>query len=329
MDKAAAKANRRDQVAAWCREARALDERAEAILLVFPGTAEILKAHGERPRAVHERTRGPRQLLLREIGVSVARRHPEARRLHRLADARYWEMVQVYEQSQRIDATNKAARWGLSEDDVYQTNRIGWYHAALRFDPARGLTLYTLAQHYVKVELQRSGLLQPAGVHVALTVAAGRNAPKVRTLTFDMPLTEGGSKNTFGSSSDMSLKDLLASDGQMIVTRLGPDAVQVPGEIGHDEARDRTRITAMVATLPDREREVLMRRYLDLSGVPAASLTPDGLQRLSSVGAHMGGLSRERIRQIEVRAVESLRVTFRGPTGVARVPRSRLPAMTA
>lgn len=327
--KMAAKQGRRDQVLAWCREARALDERAEVLLLALPGTDDVIQAYRERPRFVHERTRGPRQLLLREIGVSVARRHPEARRLHRLADARYWEMVQAYDQSQRIDAARKAARWGLNEDDVYQTNRVGWYQAALRFDPDRGLTLYTLAQHWAKVELQRSGLLQPAGVHVALTVASGRNAPKVRTLTFDAQVTHGGAMMPWGSTSDMTLKDLLATDGRVVVAREHPSTFVVPGDIGHDAAHDRARIAAMVGGLPAKEREVLTRRYLDLSGVPAESLTPDGLQRLTVVGAHMGGLSRERIRQIEARAVATLRAAHDSPPGVARVPRSRLPAMTA
>lgn len=317
-----AKKSRQELVCGWCRDANALDVRAEALLHEIEVAREVMDAHANRPSVGSERTRGPRQILLREVAASLAKRHPEPARLHRAADGLYWQMVLAYEVSHRLNARTLAIRWGLDDRDLYQTIVMGWYQAALRFDPARGLSLYTSAKHYAMGTVQRSGLLQAAGIHVAMESALGQSPPKIRTLTFDMPL--GGE----GVGSDMDLKDLLTADGQMVRERPHPVSFVTPGDIGGSCYRDRAHALALVGELPEREREVLTLRYLDLSGLDPAEMHY-GERSLGRVGSMLGGLSRERVRQIEAQAVGRLRARHAEPSGVARVPRSRPSMMTA
>lgn len=317
-----ARRQRSQDVAEWCRAAHVLDQRAEALLGAISESVAVLDAHDAHPHVVHESTRGPRQQVLREISRSLARRHPEPARLHRAADALYWRMVMAFDVSQRTESRTWAAAWGVDADDLCQTMRLGWYQAAIRFDPDRGYSLLTFAKRHALVAVQRAGIGHTGGIHVRTVTASGRDAPKITMLAFDAPLGREG------ISADMTLGDVLASDGQMIVARPHPAGFSVPGEVGYNEDSDRARITAMVETLPAREREVLTLRYLDLSEVDAEDLTT-GCRNLASVGRAMGGFSRERARQLEVRAVSLLRDAYCGPTGLAKVPVRRPSAMTA
>ena len=72
----------------------------------------------------------------------------------------------------------------------------------------------------------------------------------------------------------------------------GPEEQLASEEEGRNE---RTEIKAAVAVLPEREREIIERRHL----IPE----PETLQ---AVGDRLG-ISRERVRQLEVRALRRMR----------------------
>lgn len=305
---------RRDSVAGWCREANALDARAEAILLTMPETIIHLDAHAADPTTRSERTRGPKQLLLREIAVALAAKNPEPRRLHREADALYWRMVTIWEPGLRVEAERVARYFGIEADDVHQTIMVGWYLAAIRFDPGRGISLGTVARHYVRVTLQRSQLLARGGIYVAHAVAAGGRRPNTQVLSLDVPVRVDG----HDSGGDMTYADLIADSGVMEPRGQHPSAWLVSGEVGVSRASDHAALERMVGILDEREAAVVRARYLD--PIPEGD-EAFGLRSLKSIGAkELGGVSRERARQIEAIAICKLRERFCPATGLAKVP---------
>jgi RNA polymerase nonessential primary-like sigma factor len=70
--------------------------------------------------------------------------------------------------------------------------------------------------------------------------------------------------------------------------------------VGHGPAEDAptSRIDALIAELPPRQRQVLERRY---------GLNDHGVQTLAEIASEFG-LTRERVRQIQSQALGKLRV---------------------
>jgi len=68
------------------------------------------------------------------------------------------------------------------------------------------------------------------------------------------------------------------------------------------DAEMRERVRAAVASLPPRERAVIVRRFGLVDGEEAT---------LEETAPHVGGVSRERVRQLEVQAIRQLRAILR------------------
>jgi RNA polymerase sigma factor (sigma-70 family) len=68
------------------------------------------------------------------------------------------------------------------------------------------------------------------------------------------------------------------------------------------DAEMREAVRAAVAALPPRERAVIVRRF---------GLIDDEEATLEEIASHVGGVSRERVRQLEVRALRELRTKLR------------------
>ena len=86
-----------------------------------------------------------------------------------------------------------------------------------------------------------------------------------------------------GDEQDSSLGDLMPSDAE-------PPSEEVQWEL------DQTVLRQAVSHLPEREREVVVRRY---------GLTGEEPQALREIGRHLG-ITQERVRQIESRALDRL-----------------------
>jgi len=140
-----------DAEAAHALEAQAL----AALLTLEDGQATLDRALADSPR-VKGPTRAGAANALRGAAKKLGCRPALA--LLKAADERYWAMVLRHDPLIR-EKTGKAAqdtRGGLrplrpgSEEweDLYQLQRIGWYRAALRYDPSRGFRFITMAVHW-------------------------------------------------------------------------------------------------------------------------------------------------------------------------------------
>jgi RNA polymerase sigma factor (sigma-70 family) len=164
-----------------------------------------------------------------------------------------------------------AATGGHTLDDLYQAARMGALVAARSYDPARATRFLTWAAWRIRSEIQ--GLLECGEVaipakHRPELIATG-NMPGLRSL--DAPI----------AGADVDLWSALVADTQV-------------GE-GKDPFRS-AQLHRVWRVLGERDRDILARRF-GLFGLEE--------QTLDEIGA-VYSLSRERVRQIEAKALQRL-----------------------
>jgi RNA polymerase sigma-32 factor len=106
------------------------------------------------------------------------------------------------------------------------------------------------------------------------------------------PVEEISSVRLALSTPDLMLDDESSRVGALVDPGASPEQQAAERE---QHRRIKERIEAALTFLSTREREIVMRRYLDDDGATLATL-----------GAHLG-ISRERVRQLESRARDKLR----------------------
>ena len=206
-----------------------------------------------------------------------------------------------------ISLTRRWHHRGVDTEDVLQEARMGFLRAVARFDPSTGFKLTTYAGSAIRREAQRAVEDMGSTVRVpnqphqkirdarrqGLTTAeemveagllrkdraAGALAALGRTSSLDAPIRDDGT---------ILLGDTLAADVP------GPDEAY---ELAERQERAREEVGALLAHLDARERDVLLARFAS---------PDDEEQTLKEIGERHG-ISCERIRQIQVSALEKLR----------------------
>ena len=204
---------------------------------------------------------------------------------------------------------------GLPLGDLIQEGHIGLLEAAHRFDPRRDVRFATYAQWWIKSAIQEFVLRNGAAVRAV-------TSSRQKSLLFALSRLLGGGNDLsaedraylarrYGVSlaavdrmtlrvgaRDLSLDGALMPGSELRLIDAIADDAPGPEEtaLAADEARRRAgRIAEALATLPARERRIVEERHLR-----------DDAPLLREIGRRIG-VSKERVRQLEKRALERLR----------------------
>jgi RNA polymerase nonessential primary-like sigma factor len=261
-----------------------------------------------------EETRNSTSLYLNEIGLIPlltaeeewqlsARAHQgesDARRL--MIEANLRLVVTV--------ARNYVGR-GVPLLDLIEEGNLGLMRAVEKFEPERRLRFSTYAMWWIRQSVQHALMHQGRTVRVPVHVLrefaqvlrarrqfAMKHArmPTVEELAqmLDKPapaIAELFSLNERISSLDAPMSD---SDDRALIEQFAFDG---DGTATHIDDAGGNRIAGWIATLPERQRYVLERRY---------GLNDRGAQTLAEIAGELG-LTRERVRQIQGEALKRLR----------------------
>jgi len=163
---------------------------------------------------------------------------------------------------------------GVAREDLEAEGRLGLFEAALRFDPSHGAQFLTYASFWSRRRMQ-AFIARHARV-VRRPASRGRKSREHDDVSLDQPVSAG---------STLSWADIL-------VDRKYPRAIDAM--LG---AEDAALIATAARELPPQWRTIIVRRF-GLDGGPALTL--------AAVGQSLG-LSRERVRQLEQKAMARLR----------------------
>jgi RNA polymerase primary sigma factor len=202
---------------------------------------------------------------------------------------------------------------GLPMLDLIEEGNLGLIHAADRFEPERGLRFSTYAAIWIRQSMLRGIAEQSRSIRIpvqmfqqanrfvrtahALRARLGRE-PRLDEIAADLGISAvragrlqalvGGLRSLDESSSLDAFEELsadAATQAPVSVERL------VELQLEHE------RIDRLLRSLSQREEQIIRIRYGFFDGVA---------RTLAQTGEHFG-ITRERVRQIEARAIDKLR----------------------
>jgi RNA polymerase sigma-32 factor len=278
-------------------------------------------------RTVTKRAMGA-EMLDAETELALARAWRETgdeKALHRLVNA-YMRLA--------ISMAAKYRRYGAPMPDLIQEAGVGLMKAAEKFDPDRGVRFSTYAVWWIKASIQdyvmRNWSMVRTGstssqkalffnlrrVRAKLERAAGANGEvldgqRLREMIAEevgVPLRDVEMMDARLAGADFSLNAQQAGEeGREWLETLEDEAPQAADTVTRDA--DLVRVRAWLAEalegLNARERMIIMERKLR-----------DEPRTLESLGQELG-LSKERIRQLEVQALNKLRKRLESVSGSA------------
>jgi len=209
--------------------------------------------------------------------------------------------------------------YGLPHADLIQEGNIGLMKAVKRFDPERGVRLVSFAMHWIKAEIHEYILKNWRLVKIATTKAQRKLFFNLRSLKQSLSTLgpdevqamakqlsvkpeEVVEMETRLSGQDISLEPVTDDDEERYapIAYLAADASVEPTAMLERIEYDRLQgegLRAALDSLDPRSRAIVTRRWLAEEGEAAT---------LHQLAAEYG-VSAERIRQIEVKALKNMR----------------------
>jgi RNA polymerase sigma-32 factor len=222
--------------------------------------------------------------------------------------------------------------YGLPHADLIQEGNIGLMKAVKRYDPSRGVRLVSFAIHWIKAEIHEYVLRNWRLVKVATTKAQRKLFFNLRSMKKGFaPLSPTEVKHiaselkvkpeevvemeTRLAGREMTFEADDEEDGYAPAQYLAdPDAEPSRLLEAEENARVQTEgVARALATLDPRSRRIVETRWLKEKDAPT----------LHDLAAEFG-VSAERIRQIEVKAMQKMKQVLEAPA-----PRRALPGPTA
>lgn len=271
-------------------------------------------------------------LLERGYEVALARRWRDGRdekALHEIITAHIRLVVRI---------AGRFRGYGLPLADLIQEGNVGLMEAANRFDPEREVRFSTYATWWIMAAIQEYIVRNASIVRIGTTPAQKSLFFNLRRLRARIgaspsgPMTDAERRKIADelgvpiaavermeshlSRPDRSLNAGVGEDETDELQDFLPDNGPTPEEIvaaRHDDGVRTRWINKALETLTPRERQIIVRRFLE----------DDGRTTLAEIGETFG-VTKERIRQIEGKALDKLRDALDGELVQARANSSEL-----
>jgi RNA polymerase sigma-32 factor len=277
--------------------------------------SDTVDAQRANRRLIRDSMNAP--LLSREHELHLARRWRNDN-----DEAALHELIQSYMRLV-ISTASRFKNYGLPLSDLVQEGVVGLMQAAARFEPERDVRFSTYAAWWIRSAMQDFILRNWSVVRTGTTAAQKSlffNLRRLRAKIDDgryASLDEDG-KAYIASELSVDVREVEAMEMRLMggdqslnatITATGEDAWQDfladdrpdPEEIvtGAHDSKQRSRWLALsLAELSDRERTIIHERRLREDG-----------RTLEELGVRLG-ISKERVRQIEHRALQKLKAAL-------------------
>ncbi|MCD1634085.1 RNA polymerase factor sigma-32 [Martelella mediterranea] len=224
-----------------------------------------------------------------------------------------------------VSMAGKFRGFGLPKADLVQEGYVGLLEAAARFDHQRGVRFSTYASWWVRASMQDYVLRN-------WSIVRGGTSSTQKALFFKLRRLRAKIAARDRSMSSQAIYEEIAaslgvsvSDVQVMDARLSGNDASLQAPVGNDGEEGAERIDLLVCDAPLPEEQVsgiidgerlhlrLKRALTKLTArenrVIRARKLADDSATLAELGAELG-ISKERVRQIENRALEKLKMAM-------------------
>ena len=260
-------------------------------------------------------TQDPLKLYVRQIGDGRLLTHAEERELARRKDEGDEEAKRrLIECNLRLvmSITRRYTRAGVPLLDLIQEGNLGLIRAVEKFDYTLGYKLSTYATWWIRQAISRAlaeqGRTIRLPVHVADQVRRVTRArrtlgqkfnrdPSIEEIAVEAGFTPEKVESLLELVQDHVSLDSPVGDGESVMSDLIEDVNALEPEVETSEKLRSSELAEAMRLLNPRQQRVLTERFGLDGGRP---------KTLEEVGASLG-ITRERVRQLETRALRELR----------------------
>lgn len=256
------------------------------------------------------------KIYMREMGqFSMLSADEEIKLAHRIAEGDQSAKNELVEANLRlvVSLARHYQGCGLSYQDLIQEGNIGLIKAAEKFDVSKGFRFSTYASWWIKQALSRAIADQSRTIRIPVHMTENINKfkkterellsklnrePKVKEIADAMGISEKQAKEIQSYIVEPTSLDIqVGDDDDTTIGSFIEDAHFVNPESAYIKESNGDVVNAVLDTLSDREANILRLRF-GIGGKKAMTLEEVGKEY---------GLTRERIRQIEAKALRKLR----------------------
>lgn len=256
------------------------------------------------------------KIYMREMGqFSILSAEEEIELANRIAEGDQSAKNELVEANLRlvVSLARHYQGCGLSYQDLIQEGNIGLIKAAEKFDVSKGFRFSTYASWWIKQALSRAIADQSRTIRIPVHMTENINKfkkterellsqlnrePKIKEIADAMGISEKQAKEIQSYIVEPTSLDIqVGDDDDTTIGSFIEDTHFVNPESAYIKESNGDVVNAVLDTLSDREANILRLRF-GIGGKKAMTLEEVGKEY---------GLTRERIRQIEAKALRKLR----------------------
>lgn len=256
------------------------------------------------------------KIYMREMGqFSMLSADEEVKLANRIAEGDQSAKNELVEANLRlvVSLARHYQGCGLSYQDLIQEGNIGLIKAAEKFDVSKGFRFSTYASWWIKQALSRAIADQSRTIRIPVHMTENINKfkkierellsqlnrePKIKEIADAMGISEKQAKEIQSYIVEPTSLDIqVGDDDDTTIGSFIEDTHFVNPESAYIKESNGDVVNAVLDTLSDREANILRLRF-GIGGKKAMTLEEVGKEY---------GLTRERIRQIEAKALRKLR----------------------